>query len=480
MDNAKLLAYPTATLPVHKLPNELLICILTSVCALQPCTLDRKRGKPLYPISLTHVCSRWRTLLIHLHQLWSHIDLTVRTDTFSDSREIARAYLYMDRADQTPLDVHMLEKDKVEKGMARSAEVINVLRLCLPRMRSLVYYNYQAYFYDKRILYWCLKTAAPRKLKELTIPLQPGRGVSYLDGRKYAEYHQSEALATRSTIHLDNLLHGITTLRLANDFPVWTSRAYHGLVELCLHIKQKKFHTIVSISHQELSDILACSPKLRILDLHLQVRHSPSSDDNIKPIHLEDLQVLRIGGLGKSGSNRLLGLFSPGSNPLSFSGFADAQSESGILHDNFITAFFTRSNIKNMWLSRMAYPTILEFLSLAPHSRELALSGFDFHHLSHEFDDIPHAGRIDTLYLLPSCKVDLGNLRYFALTYQIKRILVHEQCEITLEGSLVPSLGGTLALEDALRGICPSVKRFDSTKPYAWGFPTLYNMGYAI
>ncbi|KAH7333706.1 hypothetical protein B0J17DRAFT_631826 [Rhizoctonia solani] len=399
MDDPKSLTHPTIAIPpIHKLPNELLIRIFTVLCVLQP-----------------------------------------YSNTLGDPHEIARAYLHIDRADQAPLEVHMLEEYEGTQRITRPS---------------------------KKVLYRCLKTAVPRKLKELTILLQLGKDISYLDESKYAEYHRSEALVVRPEAHLDDLLLPITTLRLCDFFPTWTSRAYHGLVELCLHIRRNSFHESVFISQPEISSILSHSPKLRVLDLDLQVRDPPAASVSISPIYLGDLEVVRVGSLGRSRSGCLLR--------------STYARDEGVLPNSVITSFFARSNIKNMWLSRTTYPATLELLSLAPHSRELALSGVDFLHLPHETDDIPHAVRIDTLYLLPSCKIDLGNLRRIALVHQIKSILVHEQCTLTLDGSQVPSPSGTLALPDSLRGVCPNVKRFDSTEPYAWGFPTLYNMGYRV
>ncbi|KAH7333707.1 hypothetical protein B0J17DRAFT_134926 [Rhizoctonia solani] len=323
---------------------------------------------------------------------------------------------------------------------------------------------------------WCLNTAVPGKLKALTLVVQPGGFRRYLDENQFIEYYQCEPH------HLDDVLLPITTLRLCDFYPAWTSQAYHGLVELCLHNRgEHRAYEFPFISQLELLNILSHSPKLRVLDLDFEVRDLSDANINIAPVYLGDLEVVRIGSLGRSGSSCPLSLFSPGSIPLSLSlGISPDASEESILHNSVITAFFARSNIKNMWLSRTTYRTILELLSLAPHSQELALSGVDFFHLPREIDNIPYVCRIDKLYLLPSCKVGLGNLRRIALAHQIKSILVHEQCTLTLDGSQVPRPSGTLALQDILRRVCPSAKWFDSTEPHAWGFPTLYNMGYDI
>ncbi|KDN35519.1 hypothetical protein RSAG8_11514, partial [Rhizoctonia solani AG-8 WAC10335] len=281
--------------------------------------------------------------------------------------------------------------------------------------------------------------------------------------------------------HLDDLLHSVTTLRLSDFFPAWTSRAYHGLVELCLYIKNN-FRQTVFISHLELLGVLSNSPKLRILDLNLQVRGSPGDDNDIVPIYLECLEVLRVGGVARSRLGSLLGLFSPGSTPLSLSiGVVnDVPDElNAILYDSDIIAFFARSNVKNMWLSGTSYSDTLGLLSLAPHNRELTLGHFALSRPPDVLDRIkPNPtspmGRIDTLYLLPSCKFELDGLWYMVQTHRVQTLLLHEECNIFSCGSPVPTR--TLVIPDHLQGV--RVKLFNAKQPHAWGFPALHDMGF--
>ncbi|KAJ7069093.1 hypothetical protein C8F01DRAFT_1325571 [Mycena amicta] len=77
-DEFDLLIASFAVAPHAKLPSELLADIFTLCSVLpEPTALPLKANEIL--LILTHVCSAWRTLALHLPELWSNISVTLES-----------------------------------------------------------------------------------------------------------------------------------------------------------------------------------------------------------------------------------------------------------------------------------------------------------------------------------------------------------------------------------------------------------------
>ncbi|KAF5360011.1 hypothetical protein D9758_007618 [Tetrapyrgos nigripes] len=87
-----------ADAPIHYLPNEIL-----SEIFYQACPSSGANSATLFPIHITHVCSTWRDLAIHLPCLWTRI---IIDESMNDSQgHYSLVSLYLSRSSPQPFDL---------------------------------------------------------------------------------------------------------------------------------------------------------------------------------------------------------------------------------------------------------------------------------------------------------------------------------------------------------------------------------------
>ncbi|QRV88271.1 carbohydrate esterase family 16 protein [Ceratobasidium sp. AG-Ba] len=118
-------------------------------------------------------------------------------------------------------------------------------------------------------------------------------------------------LANAPLPQIEDFLSRITYLTLVNTPIPWTSRAYHGLVELDFRSDVDGF-----IEIGDFAMALRASPRLRVLKLE-QFHLDPNDELSLcGPILLEHLEILFLRSIDTKTAERLLRLIQPGSKPL--------------------------------------------------------------------------------------------------------------------------------------------------------------------
>ncbi|KAF8742264.1 hypothetical protein RHS02_03325, partial [Rhizoctonia solani] len=465
----------TESLTMHALPNELLVIILTCVyhgnlCEPLAGNLTDRGNCAKVSGTLMLVCSRWREIVMKIPRFWSHIDLL--THELNNPIHLANVQKHLALTKQVPVEIHIM--DKLEPSAPLELEnFCKIINEAAPRMRSLIFHQVN-YSMDRSqdVLYHCLDHNTPGTLEELTIVLDDGSE----DFRLFIEAEDSITRHSHPPIILKNMtvdrleaaLLSIVTLRLCGAFPYWVSKAYHGLVELCLHSKPNN-SVPLEISHSSLLRILSLSPKLQVLDL--DIKFTAIAEGFIESVYLEDLRILRTGLMSLHQFKHFVEYLFPGPSPLTMCYRAyDGNSVASITE---ITAFFSRAKVERTWL-RSSHPYMdprgLGILKLAPHTRELALSQLPFYnmHARIQADPGDYQYHIDTLYLLPPCKISISNLEQITKSFRIQKVRIHHACLVLEDDKLIPAS----TLQERMSSICKAIEWSDEYKPHGWGIPS--------
>ncbi|CAE6522477.1 unnamed protein product [Rhizoctonia solani] len=490
------------SVPVNTLPPEVLTHIFHLVLAQQPCSLRTPHYPssrtpvpfPLYPEIFTHVCSRWRQIALASHKLWSHIDIHLSCP--SSKAFHVRAKNYVTRAQQAPLDIHLIDSSCLHEFKSRepeehddssrsesseadstigdwdvwdrkvrsyNPEMFTFLATSpRPRIKSLGLAIYQEYHsVHSKALEHCLANCFPGDLSELFIdvprtpgPLSPGPP------------HRDPALTTRflsflTEQQLENAWRSTTILSLSGKYPRWSSSAYHGLVDLRLLGGDP-------ISEPELTSILRSSPGLRILHCDFKVYDLPLSNTLISPVVLEELEELNLEGLDDANTKRLLRWLKPGLKPLRLSFRGNPTST--LLED-----FFAHSNVREMRVTQRPQsfeetlpispamfflPPQLKALAIVRWGRSITFGG---NIATVPSLPVPHdetSVKLDTLCLL-SCHYDKFTKFREVVTKYLPRKLILWKCTIgklafygtPLDMRYLESKDG-----NDIRRLCPSIE----------------------
>ncbi|CUA67208.1 hypothetical protein RSOLAG22IIIB_07271 [Rhizoctonia solani] len=174
---------------------------------------------------------------------------------------------------------------------------------------------------------------------------------------------------------LEAILASITVLDLTGLFPQWTSRAYHGLVELRLATFSSG--DVDFIPEAQLVSILQCSPELRILEIGLKVIRRGDRTSNIT-VSLPKLEVLQLGTtmspLRKNGYLDLVRFLTLDYLPLDFTMRCHGQPLTESSREQ-TKAFLSRSNIIRFRADKVVDP--FDFLPFMPHLKILILSHYE-------------------------------------------------------------------------------------------------------
>lgn len=370
--------------PISSLPDEIMLRIFHLIRGMESYAFETEVDAERLPensFAISQVCARWRRIALDSRRLWSRVDLSSSPVLYE--KLLARGRILASRADGIALDIRIVEPfvqswndgDDISHSLylflASVGRCVGSLELAF----SIEWFNCGIH----RMLDYCFKKCIPGKLSELTVQFRQtihrygpfslrsssGDGFLYPRDQKIVndQGHQRPISLTNS--ELDDILSPVTVLKLDKVYPYWSSKAYHGLVELHL-ISWEHAPESIQITEQQLAEIFRSSPALKIL--HFGIEITPASVA-CPPVELGDLEELHIRVDSMRSQQAILRLLVPGSKPMQMymeyrSSRADRKLPSSTT-DEF-QRFLGRSNVTQFHLDAdyllLRLPTLLQLL----------------------------------------------------------------------------------------------------------------------
>ncbi|CAE6449757.1 unnamed protein product [Rhizoctonia solani] len=359
--------YRPGLISINSLPSEILTRIFQLVLA-QPCTFQLSNNEmhyPRYPDYFTRVCSLWRKIAIASRLIWCHIDISHNKPCCD--RLVARANTYLMRAGELPIELHIMDDDHNTPGWREPDydDLYRLVRKVSSRVETLQFGITKVTGFQKfhRDTFEGLFRYGPARLKKLVLRSNRDAFIR-ADISTYIEPDErtKDLILEHPEWAIETAFTPVTTLHLRGIFPVWSSKAYSGLVDLRMVSSNGDFQ----IEQMELITILRSSPALRILHFGLNLGESTPGIEETTQIHLKDLEVVKIfPELGSPRTPRLLKLLAPGTKPLRLS-FEDYHLlDAASLTD--LEAFLARSRVARFYIGG----TFLPINILLPHANHL-------------------------------------------------------------------------------------------------------------
>ncbi|KAH7338165.1 hypothetical protein B0J17DRAFT_661108 [Rhizoctonia solani] len=435
---------------INLLPVEILMQIFRLIVQSESHCANTKytphstvKSYPKYPDLLTHVCSRWRNIMITCPAFWSHIDSNYWT---SDSQCLFdRAKTYIARARERPLYIHHVFSGSHEY-------VWDTLRPIVDAAARAYAIEIEAYIssgvswspsFCDGIAKICLKNCTPGRLSRLTISAQRARPNSSISTNHLLNLRAEHVIACAS----------ITALCLKGFYLPWTSPAYHNLAELRLNPAG-----ITTINEEQLMAILISSPGLQLLefDIPITTKSNPSAASTTRPVHLDDLHILMTGKLA------LLPLITSGSKALNLTLLKSSEFPA---KSKQVREFFARSNVMSICITEWnSYVELFDLLELAPHVWTAILNTSNYHS---EIEEMPVPTlALHALIITNNIRVRLEDLHKFTEAFQVQELtlsmnqmIVHNNEPV--HNGLSNTVQDTKAFESLLN-ICPRVNILSS------------------
>ncbi|CAE6482127.1 unnamed protein product [Rhizoctonia solani] len=394
---------------------------------------------PLYPDSLAHVCSYWRRVAITHPSLWTHIDIVL--DHSLNPELFSRAKTYVIRAGQLPLEIHIsdpgseretdrgfaIENDSLTDGdplhdpsydwpdlhdfKIFTSDTVAIksleLDLTIDHRHREIYYSVLEYFFAR---------CKPGFLAQYIVRCVGGESV---ESRPFIEpadrpHSLDGALLAVSSEHLEELWLHIPIVRVNGLCPHWTSKAYHGLVELYIDVG------VPGISETQLIGVLKSSPKLQVLHLKTPVIEDL---DEVDTVFLEDLRDLNILSAVDAGySANFLPWIHPGTAPLQLSFSGPARGEA--------SDFFGRVNVTRFYLIYWQTCRLAGVFKESSRLDILVLNGYESDVQDLSFLLLPGYAKttksqIDTLYLLWFIQFGFEEIQAVVEKYSVQKLLIY-------------------------------------------------------
>lgn len=453
-----------ALAPISVLPSAVLVHVFHLILCTQPCALERP-GYPniiwKYPELILRVCSRWRQIALSSRSLWSHIDLAQSPRW--GKLLLSSAKLFAGRAGESPLHVHVLHDASIRERH-HGTDLIKFCAFVAPRMRSLqLSMHFDFTDLSHPILQSCFANCIPGTLTQLSLS-GIGSGnerYRFFEGPGNPETPQRR-LFDRDVPQLEAVLLQVTALRLLDVYPYWTSKAYHGLVELRLLTGSSG----ITIAEPYLVNMLASSPSLRVFHFNLAITDQILDNALLKPIRLESLEVLNLKTEHCGQVENLVRWVAPGLKPLHVSLKFHAGGSTYLLGDVF-TKFYARSNITQLNLVGIGCSLPLHSLILLlPKLRTLSLRSFHLVESNPWSIDPPGLAcrppQLDAIHIR-CCSIWVNEFRWIAKIHSIHTITVYnaEWVYFRSEKGTYGMRGGRDMLENYLSGIAPVIKILD-------------------
>ncbi|CAE6469833.1 unnamed protein product [Rhizoctonia solani] len=465
--------YSMGLAPIHSLPSEILSRTFQFVLA-QRCDLHKLSSDntyyPRYPDKLAHVCSLWRQVAISCCSLWCHIDLSPYEPRYVGLLD--RAQTYATRAGKLPIELHVAESiydlsKKVQTDYDDLYEFISSISNRVEALNSFI----DTHFWEfHRSVFGKLLPCQHPKLLKLVLRSQYNfntfiHAEDFNGDQPNAPYEGFALNITNNQI--EDSFAPLTVLHLQGLFPLWSSVAYHGLVDLRLLSTDVYWSTI---KEAELISILKSSPGLRILHFGLRISDPTPGTEQISLVHFQDLRVVKLfpdfGGSGACPTS-VLRLLAPGSKPLwlSFDGSYISESTSIAVLEKFLS----RSRVGRFYTCSI-FPPISMFLRHSAHLEYVVFESYDLSLRKKvsptwlQADGIASLPRLQSLHFTSSTLLeeDLHSLLAFC-----PNGIVLYSCQVgRTEGSAYVQLN-----EKELSDIFPTVRSSDHP-PYPLENPT--------
>ncbi|KAG8711341.1 hypothetical protein FRC09_020655 [Ceratobasidium sp. 395] len=418
--------------PVHRLPSEILATIF-SISTVQYVRPDRSSlSKPEYvsPTILSGVCSLWRRVALETHSLWSKIDIVAGGKW---NRQFNEAILWSKRSHNMPL--HIALKDYPDsRSLSLSgvypSEVMGLIKFLsplMPRVRVLdIWLLSGSYKMFSDVVECWIKHAIhmPEKILQLRLDLRELEPPLVLSPGRFGSVSSEAFNAFFRTIST------VCLLNCCIPVPAMFSEA---LLELHLEDLYEPY----SLSQQDLADMLAASPRLRILAL-ANCCIEPS-DATPAPVALDCLQSLSLefSSHSPSGLEYVLPLLAIGSESLDMSLTLHDDPEFIAEVESFfgrtrVTRLYVRDFSRSLSLGLLLFPmTYLQTLAV----EACAMSGPTFRKSLNPNGEA-HSGvswpQLETLYLINPL-VDMNSLRFLK-----NLVRLHSFASIHVYGPMVP------------------------------------------
>lgn len=314
--------------PINKLPPEILLHVFQILTFQNSCrqyhssisSLGQHKVREML-LTLTHVCTRWRTIVVGAPSFWSHIHLDVKTfERLDDSCNLIEAYFQ--RANDQPLCIQFDGRSGVHISSRITRRIADCLHPHLKRVELLHLINVNDY---------------SGLLQLLTLWLTNGKGgsvhtlVVWLNNQQRDwKLHSINALSEQ---RVNSCLLPVRVLRLNGVYFDWTSQVYHNL--LMLQVGSLRDEATPTL--QEITTILASSPQLQTLQLS-NMTISNTSSAVIQPVVLNNLKVLDLLHLDPEAVCMLLALIVLPSKDLSVRvDLQPSNSDAGIAIQGFLS-----------------------------------------------------------------------------------------------------------------------------------------------
>ncbi|CAE6406636.1 unnamed protein product [Rhizoctonia solani] len=403
--------YSHGLAPINSLPLEILTRIF-HLARVWPCGLDHlssrnKKYYPSYPHYLAQVCALWRRIAISSRLLWCHIDLS--SDETYFRHLIAQAETNVARTGGSPLELHITNSasGKFEwphYTYEQLYDLVSHVSYHVESFELVVFGDFRGFH---RSAFSRLLLSQSPTLTKLVLSSHHYHFNSFIYAMEFDPSELDDDIMDfaldLATDQIEAAFAPITVLYVRGIFPLWTSVAYSGLVDLRL-TSTDEWSKIQEIS---LIAILQSSPGLRILHFGLKIHNLSTNAEQMPPVYLQDLQVIKIfpnnGETTALCPGSVLRLLAPGSKPLRLS-FGSEHIPDAITMIGF-EKFLLRAKVERFY-ARTTFPQMQTLLRHAPHL-ELVV-----------FDDFgPYSrSKLDSTWLAVN-GLDLGQrLKHFHLT----------------------------------------------------------------
>ncbi|KAG8721376.1 hypothetical protein FRC11_002926, partial [Ceratobasidium sp. 423] len=367
---------------------------------------------------------------------------------------------HVSRSGEMLLDIHISSAPEGPKEGYYDGPMGSLCQLAAPRMRSLDI-DFDEFRTNE------LRSSAHSAIANLFSYCSPGLLTKITTYSEYFGFFTSGMITPAATwtmnlavelSHFEAVLSSVTVMHLVGLYPPWTSRAYHGLVELRLI----SLGGADSIPEWQLINILKVSPGLRIIQISLNITDRVEENLNIS-VSLSDLEALHVDSEPLQGNYchlELVRFLAPGLRPLNFTmQCSDLQlTESSKAQAK---AFLERSNITQFHADFVCYP--FELLSSMPRLKALMVSNCkslpmcrsDLIETSDQQNptSVIHP-KLDVCVVL-ECLLALDEFRSMIQQYQIQTLIIYDsRFQTGINGQEVDPETAMRELSD----VCPDVQ----------------------
>ncbi|EUC55607.1 F-box-like domain protein, putative, partial [Rhizoctonia solani AG-3 Rhs1AP] len=435
-------AINSLVVPANSLPDEILSRIFHFTINLQFSSFEEfvDSGElSTNSLAISQVCTRWRQVAFGSKSLWTHIDLAACNGLFP------LAQLFAARSGDLPLSVRAVERidlpnqwnnfllnelfeavghrlETIDLNLGQSLLFPNIrfstlrsLVHCTPGKLTQLVLSDRKIFMDTHISDKYLKASEHWFIihNEFRLPRMTGRD-DYMN--RYSYPVQLDISQER----LEEILYHVKILKLDQIYPLWTSKAYHGLTELRLTGPRM---LTAAIGEQQFANILTASPKLRVLHFGLEIslEETPPA-----PVRLEDLEVFLLQSFSFDTQQAVLRLILPGTKRLEMSTtYNEYLVELPAPIEEEYCRFFKRSNIVQLHVhSEPLLVHLVQLLALLPNLEVLILNQVSIQELNlPEHVSTPLCPNLRSIYCM-SGSIRMNAIRWIVGTHNLEKVVI--------------------------------------------------------